>query len=312
MSNEVNNAIPSSLNHLVGQKAVIAQVSTALDAAFQDGSKFDHSLLVGSPGLGKSQLASVIAQEMATDFHEVLGQSITGIGDLNALLLNARDKDVVHIDECHEMPKQLQTALYQVVDKRTIIVKSKRSPHGIPVSDFTLLLSTTDEYLLLQPLRDRMKLTLRFEFYSEEELTKMLVQRSHALQWEVEETIYPCIAKRSRGTPRWALRLLQSCRRVCRSEGAETITVQHFERACALEQIDELGLGVQERKYLSILVDGSARLNIIASILGLPTRTVSNVTEQFLIRAGLIDKDKSGMRQLTSKGLNHIRKNYGN
>ena len=309
MSNEVNNAIPSSLNHLVGQKAVIAQVSTALDAAFQDGAKFDHSLLVGSPGLGKSQLASVIAQEMATDFHEVLGQSITGIGDLNALLLNAGDKDVVHIDECHEMPKQLQTALYQVVDKRTIIVKSKRSPHGIPVSDFTLLLSTTDEYLLLQPLRDRMKLTLRFEFYSEEELTKMLVQRSHALQWEVEETIYPCIAKRSRGTPRWALRLLQSCRRVCRSEGAETITVQHFERACALEQIDELGLGVQERKYLSILVDGSARLNIIASILGLPTRTVSNVTEQFLIRAGLIDKDKSGMRQLTSKGLEHIRKN---
>ena len=312
MSNEVNNAIPSSLNHLVGQKAVIAQVGTALDAAFQDGAKFDHSLLVGSPGLGKSQLASVIAQEMATDFHEVLGQSITGIGDLNALLLNAGDKDVVHIDECHEMPKQLQTALYQVVDKRTIIVKSKRSPHGIPVSDFTLLLSTTDEYLLLQPLRDRMKLTLRFEFYSEEELTKMLVQRSHALQWEVEETIYPCIAKRSRGTPRWALRLLQSCRRVCRSEGAETITVQHFERACALEQIDELGLGVQERKYLSILVDGSARLNIIASILGLPTRTVSNVTEQFLIRAGLIDKDKSGMRQLTSKGLKHIRKNYGN
>ena len=312
MSNEVNNAIPSSLNHLVGQKAVIAQVGTALDAAFQDGSKFDHSLLVGSPGLGKSQLASVIAQEMAVEFHEVLGQSITGIGDLNALLLNAGDKDVVHIDECHEMPKQLQTALYQVVDKRTIIVKSKRSPHGIPVSDFTLLLSTTDEYLLLQPLRDRMKLTLRFEFYSEEELTKMLVQRSHALQWEVEETIYPCIAKRSRGTPRWALRLLQSCRRVCRSEGAETITVQHFERACALEQIDELGLGVQERKYLSILVDGSARLNIIASILGLPTRTVSNVTEQFLIRAGLIDKDKSGMRQLTSKGLKHIRKNYGN
>jgi Holliday junction DNA helicase RuvB len=308
VSNEVNNAIPSSLNHLVGQKAVIAQVGTALDAAFQDGAKFDHSLLVGSPGLGKSQLASVIAQEMATDFHEVLGQSITGIGDLNALLLGARDKDVVHIDECHEMPKQLQTALYQVVDKRTIIVKSKRSPHGIPVSDFTLLLSTTDEYCLLQPLRDRMKLTLRFEFYSEEELTKMLVQRSHALQWEVEETIYPCIAKRSRGTPRLALRLLQSCRRVCRSEGAETITVQHFERACTLEQIDELGLGVQERKYLSILVDGSARLNIIASILGLPTRTVSNVTEQFLIRAGLIDKDKSGMRQLTSKGLNHIRK----
>jgi holliday junction DNA helicase RuvB len=157
-------------------------------------------------------------------------------------------------------------------------------------------------------LRDRMRLTLRFEFYTEEELAKLLVQRSRALQWAVEETIYPCIAQRSRGTPRLALRLLQSCRRVCRSEGAETITQMHFERACALEQIDELGLGVQERKYLSILAEAPTRLNVIASILGLPARTVSGVTEQYLVRAGLIDKDKSGLRQLTSKGLEHIRK----
>ena len=310
MSQEVNNAIPTSINHLVGQKAVIAQVSTAIDAAFQDGTKFDHALLVGSPGLGKSQLASVIAQEMAADFHEVLGQSIQNLGDLNALLLGAADKDIVHVDEAHEMPKMLQTALYQVVDKRTIFVNSKRrSPRGMAVSDFTLLLSTTDEYCLLQPLRDRMKLTLRFEFYTDEELTKLLVQRSHALQWDTEETIYPLIAQRSRGTPRLALRLLQSCRRVCRSEGLDTITVQHFERACLLEQIDELGLGVQERKYLQIIAEAPTRLNVIASVLGLPTRTVANVTEQFLIRAGLIDKDKSGLRQLTSKGLDHIRKN---
>ena len=91
MSNEVNSVVPSSLSHLIGQKSVIAQVSTAIDAAFEDGSKFDHALLVGAPGLGKSQLASVIAQEMAADFHEVLGQSIKDIGDLNALLLNAGD-----------------------------------------------------------------------------------------------------------------------------------------------------------------------------------------------------------------------------
>ena len=221
MSQEVNNVVPSSLNHLVGQKAVIAQVSTAIDAAFQDGTKFDHCLLVGAPGLGKSQLAAVIAAEMAAKCHEVLGQSITGIGDLNALLLNAGDKDIVHVDEAHEMPKQLQTALYQVVDKRTIFTNRKRSPRGIHVRDFTLLLSTTDEFCLLQPLRDRMKLTLRFEFYTDEELTKLLVQRSHALNWDIEETIFPLIAQRSRGTPRLSLRLLQSCRRVCRAEGEE-------------------------------------------------------------------------------------------
>ena len=95
----------------------------------------------------------------------------------------------------------------------------------------------------------------------------------------------------------------------CRAEGQDTITQTHFERACLLEQIDELGLGVQERKYLSILAEAPTRLNIIASVLGLPARTVSGVTEQFLVRAGLIDKDKSGLRQLTNKGLEHIRKN---
>ncbi len=305
---QINDAAPSSLSHLVGQHAVIAQVRTAINAAFEDGTRFDDALLVGPPGTGKSRLASVIAQEMATDFIEVLGQSLTGIGDLNALLLAASDKDVIHIDECHELDKQLQTSLYLAVDKRTIFVNSKRRPEAIPIANFTLLLSTTDEYNLLQPLRDRMKLTLHFEYYSDEELTLLLRHRCRALGWPIDDTVLPLIAQRSRGVPRLALRLLQSCRRVCRSEGETAILSVHFERACHLEQIDHLGLGPLERKYLAILADGPTRLNIIASILGLPTRTVSEVTERYLIRSGLIDKDKSGMRQLTAKGLGHARK----
>jgi Holliday junction DNA helicase RuvB len=307
MSPEINDARPSSLNHLVGATNIIAQVSTAIDAAFEDGTRFEHALLVGGPGLGKSQLASVIAQEMATDFHEVLGQSITSIGDLNALLLEAKDKDVVHIDEAHELDKQFQTALYLAIDKRSIFINSKRTPQPIPISNFSLLLSTTDEFCLLQPLRDRMKLTLRFEFYSEEELTLLLRHRCRALDWDVATEVFPLIAQRSRGTPRLALRLLQACRRVARSQGDHTITVSHFERACLLEQIDGLGLGATERKYLSILAEGPTRLNVISTILGLPTRTVSEVTEQFLIRSGLVDKDRAGLRQLTAKGLEHVR-----
>jgi len=306
MPNTINDAQPSSLSHLVGQRAVIAQVTTAIDAAFEDGSRFDHGLLVGGPGLGKSQLASVIACEMATDFHEVLGQSITSIGDLNALLLEAKDKDVIHIDEAHQLDRRSQTALYLALDKQCLFA-GKRLVQPIPIADFTLLLSTTDEYCLLQPLRDRMKLTLRFEFYSEEELTLLLHHRCKALGWDVSPEVLPLIAARSRGTPRLGLRLLQACRRVGRSEGNHAITVQHFERACSLEQIDELGLGPVERKYLAILNDGPSRLNVIASILGLPTRTVSDVTEQYLIRAGLIDKDKIGLRQLTAKGREHAR-----
>ena len=305
-SKQINDAAPSSLNHLVGQSAVIAQVKTAIDAAFEDNGRFDDALLVGPAGLGKSQLASVIAQEMATTYHEVLGQSITNIGDLNALLLAAADKDVIHIDEAHELDKQYQTALYLAIDKRTIFVNSRRCPEAIPIAEFSLLLSTTDEYDLLAPLRDRMKLTLRFEYYSDDDLTVLLRHRAKALNWPVDENVLPLIAQRSKGVPRLALRLLQSCRRVCRSEGEKAILSMHFERACNLEQLDGLGLGPLERKYLAILKDGPSRLNVISSVLGLPTRTVSEVTEQFLIRAGLIDKSKDGLRELTSRGREHV------
>ena len=202
-------------------------------------------------------------------YTNVLGQSIKGIGDLNALLLAADDKDIIHIDECHELDKQFQTALYLAVDKRTIFANSaKRSPEAIPISEFSLLLSTTDEYELLAPLRDRMKLTLRFEYYSRRRTCLMLRHRCKALNWPVDEKVLPLIAQRCRGVPRLALRLLQSCRRVCRSEGEKAIVPIHFDRAVALEQLDGLGLGPLERKYLAILKDGPSRLNVIASVLG--------------------------------------------
>src|SRR5207237_97161 len=124
------------------------------------------------------------------------------------------------------------------IDQRKISLgggRSGRTPQSIPIANFTLLLATTDEYCLLQPLRDRMKLTLRFSFYSEGELTEMLLHRSRALAWPVDEPVLGHIAQRSRGTPRLALRLLQSCRRVVRSEGQHSIALEHLERACLLE-----------------------------------------------------------------------------
>src|ERR1700688_2045012 len=108
-ANEINDVSPSSLKHIIGQKSVVAQVSVALEAAFADGKKFDHSLLVGAPGIGKTQMASVIAQEIAAKFHEVLGQSIKNPGDLNAVLLATKDRDILHIDEAHELKKEFQT-----------------------------------------------------------------------------------------------------------------------------------------------------------------------------------------------------------
>lgn len=306
---EINDVAPSSLKHIVGQRSVVAQVEVALEAAFADQKKFDSALLVGPPGVGKSALAQVIAQEMATEFHEVIGQSIKHVSDFNALLLAAQDKDVVHVDEAHELDKEYQTVLYLALDQKKLFVQGgKVKPQSIPIADFTLLLSTTDEYCLLQPLRDRMKLLLRFQFYSEEELTTLLQQRSKALGWSVDREVLPLIAERARGTPRLALRLLQSCRRVCRAAGQKTIKLEHLERACLLEQIDPLGLGPTEQHYLLILADGPNRLNVIASILGLPARTVSQVTEPFLLRMGLMMKDDQGRRQLTLKGREHLSK----
>lgn len=305
-SSEVNDFAPSSLNHMVGQRSVVEQVQVALDAAFQDGRKMDSCLMVGPPGIGKSALANIIACEMATDFHEILGQSIAAPADLNALLLSAKEKSVVHIDEAHELRKDYQTALYLAIDQRKLLLSGGKNIQSLPIADFTLLLSTTDEYCLLQPLRDRMRLVLRFEFYSPDELTTVLRHRSKCLHWEVEDEVLPLIAQRARGTPRLALRMLQACFRVCRSLGEDTITMDHLNRACSLEQVDGLGLGPTEQRYVSILADGPKRLNVIASVLGLPARTISQVTEPFLIRAGLVTKDDQGRRQLTAAGYEHV------
>ncbi|MGE3408666.1 MAG: AAA family ATPase [Pirellulales bacterium] len=305
---DINEARPSSVNHLIGQPGVREQILVALDSAQQDNRKFDHALLVGFPGAGKTASAQIIASEMGTDFFEVLGQSLKGVADLNALLLQATHRSVVFIDEAHELSKSLQTALYLALDQRRVLLQGSRKgsmPVAIPLQDFTLLLASTDEYQLLQPLRDRMRLTLRFHFYEPEDLEKIVRMRAAALGWEVEPEVFPMIATRSRGTPRLALRLLSAGHRVARAEAGEVVTVSNLERACTLESIDHLGLGPTEQQYLSFLLEGPTRLNVLSSRLGLPSRTVAEVTEPFLIRSGLVVKDDQGKRQLSAEGREH-------
>ncbi|MCH7990779.1 MAG: AAA family ATPase [Planctomycetes bacterium] len=145
---EVNDAAPTSISHIVGQRSVVDQVSVALDAAFTDGRPMDSALLVGPPGCGKTLIAHVVAQEMASHFHEILGQTLNNLAELNAVLLQAKHRDVVFIDEAHEIPKQLQTALYLAIDQSKILFSSGKggTPSAIPIPQFTLLLATTDEW----------------------------------------------------------------------------------------------------------------------------------------------------------------------
>jgi Holliday junction DNA helicase RuvB len=312
---DVHAASPSVLDKVIGQRAVVEQVRVGLAAAWADGSKFDHALLVGPPGLGKSMLASVISKELASDLHEVLGQSVATPADLNALLFAAKDRDVVFIDEVHELRPEFQTALYRAAEERKLFVPRGGTSGGaqpFPLADFTLLLATTDEYRLLQPLRDRMKMVLRMAYYEPPELQAVVAQRAAALGWEVEQPAVSEIGSRGRGTPRLALRLLEASRRVCRAGGEQVITAAHVLRACGLEQLDSLGLDTLEQQYLRILAGaaGAVRLNVIATRLGLPPATVSKVVEPFLIRSGLVAKDDGG-RELTARGRDHLGRNEG-
>jgi holliday junction DNA helicase RuvB len=303
---EIDAVQPSSLSHLIGNRGVTAQVKVALDAAFEDNHRFPHAVMVGPPGMGKSTLASVISKEMAVPFHEVLGQNLRTPGDLNSLLLKAEDKAIVHIDEVHEASAAIQTALYMALDKRQIMVRGGSTITALPINDFTLLLSTTEEHDILQPLRDRMRLTLRFDFYSELELFQVVSTRAKGLGWDIDDVIPSLIASRGRGTPRIALKLLQAARRCCRAAGESLISLAHFRLACELEGTDSVGCGFLEQRYLNLLADGPRRVNVIASALGIPAKTLTTVQEPFLIRMGLIDKDDVSRRYLTSKGREHL------
>jgi Holliday junction DNA helicase RuvB len=288
---------------------VVEQVRVALAVARHVAAPFPSALLTGPPGLGQSQVARCIAAEAGTDFIELLGQAIREPADLNAVLLSAAHRAVVHVDEAHELEKEFQSALYLALDQKKVLLntRSNRGPQAIPLNDFSILLSTTDEYCLLQPLRDRMRLVLRLQFYADAELVEVAGRRADALGWAVEGAVLPEIARRARGTPRIALRLLQACRRVCRAAGEDRITPGHLRRACELEGTDPLGLGPTDQEYLAALAGGATRLNVVASRLGLPARTVAEVVEPFLIRSGLICKDDQGRRELTGRGRDHLR-----
>jgi len=311
--NEINDlSSPQVIEHYVGQEKVKQMVKVALEACWADGSRFPDTLALGGPGLGKTAIGQLIALEMGAICKEILATSFRNISDLHAFLINARDHDILFLDELHCLSKDLMTVLYRATESKKAFIQSntKKNPITVNLAKFTLIGATTDFYLLPKPMLDRFKLILNFEFYTDEEIELILRNRCKKLNWQSDDAVFPDISKRSRGIPRIALRILENTRRVARSENNEIINQQHLLKYFLLEGMDAIGLIKNERQYLSILAqsDVPVRLGTIAMMMGLNPRNISQTIEPYLFRSGLIIKNEKG-RSLTPKGLEHIRAN---
>ncbi len=308
--NEVNDCRPQVIEHFIGQKSIILRSKIALESAWNQGTKLPHMLMTGGPGLGKTELSHILAKEMGCELHEQLAQNIKDPRDLHAFLLTPKDREVVLLDEIHELPAITQTTLYRAMENQQIFLECKKGKKSRPlkIANFTILAATTDPQKLLQPLRDRFKLVLDYQFYSVQELEVMLRTRVQQLKWMVDDSVFAMIAQRGKGVPRITLRLLESVKMLAAAQNEEVIRQDHCQRICEIESIDPKGLTDSEVKYMKILYEnnGSARLNVIASRLGLNTKHVSMIIEQFLIRDGLVTKNNS-VRVLTQDGIEHLR-----
>lgn len=308
---DLSAAEPDSIYQMIGQTTVRNQVTTLVDAAQQDGRMVDSPILmVGPGGCGKTQTARCIASMVcAADFRTVLASSLRTPADLAACLLELPAGAVLFLDEAAGLSDAVQLALYLAIDLRKVFVKrSGRAPLALDIEPHVLMLATTHEFQLNDSCRQRCRAVLRFSHYSTIELEQIAKQRALALGWSVDDEVFRAAGVRGRGTPRLVLRLLNASQRTARSEGSNTITVNHFKKTCTLEAVDAKGLDVNEQQYLKILLESPAplRVNVIASKMGLPRKTVADVIEgEFLLRSGLIEKDEVSRRVLTEEGRRH-------
>jgi Holliday junction DNA helicase RuvB len=304
---------PKSLSEFVGQEAARENLRVFVDAARHRGEAMDHVLFFGPPGLGKTTLAQIVAKELGVGFRATSGPVIGKAGDLAALLTNLEVNDVLFIDEIHRLNPVVEEVLYPAMEDRALDLIIGEGPSArsvrIDLPPFTLIGATTRQGLLTTPLRDRFGIPVRLNFYTVDELERVVTRGARLLGLPLEAGGAREIARRSRGTPRVAGRLLRRVRDFAHAAGDTTVTASTADAALTRLEIDRLGLDAMDRRYLRMIADiykgGPVGVETLAAGLAEPRDTVEEVVEPYLIQLGLVARTARG-RCLNDAGWVHL------